>query len=148
MLALLDSYFYIWAPILFGIAAVHAVLSHVRGRRIDDEFGVRSNVRVRFRERGASGKRTKPFTPGGASRVLDVVVTDRELWIRGIWPIFTYIGKQTGLTHRVPLTSLGPVVTHGNRVELRFNDASGSECQLELQLKNPRAFVSAVVPSA
>ena len=73
MLAILDSYFYLWMPILVVACAVNAVLSHLRGTRMEREFNDLANFR--FRERGASGKRTKPFTLGGASRVLDVVVT-------------------------------------------------------------------------
>jgi len=150
MLSYLEANPGIFAAIFVAISAATLVLFYVRGRGAEAQFPDQRDIRLKFRERGASGhsKRSVITTLGGASRVLDVVVTDRELWIKGIWPVFTYIGTKYDLTHRVPLTSIRAVTARGDRVDLLFADQTGRECHIELQLKDPEGFVSAAVPSA
>ena len=138
------------AMLFIATFALNLAFFYFGGRKAEAQFRGEPAGTVRFRERFASGhsKRSILTRLGGASRVLDVVVTDRELWIKGIWPVFTYIGTKYDLTHKVPLTSLRRVAAKGGDVDVVFVDKSGRECHVELQLKDPAGFVAAAVPSA
>ena len=94
------------------------VLFFFGGRKAEASFRANSDQEIVFREKGAAGHSKKSlFTRlGGASKVLDVAVTDRELWIKGIWPIFTYIGTKYDLTHRIPLEDVTFVEAKGGRL--------------------------------
>jgi hypothetical protein len=82
-------------PDVFGggvalIFVFNLVTFYVGGRRAERRFSTPERPQIRFRERGASGYSNKSlFTRlGGANRVLEVVVTDVDVWIKGIWPPF------------------------------------------------------------
>jgi hypothetical protein len=135
----------------FGLVLLlNIVVFHFGGRKAEAPFRAQPGDKVRFRERGASGhsKRSIITKMGGASRVLEVVVTNRELWIKGIWPMFTFIGTKYDLTHKVPLSQIRRVAARGAAAEVWFADASGRECHVELQLKDTKSFASAVAPGA
>jgi len=73
-----------------------------------------------------------------------VIVTDREVWIKGIWPPFSYIGTQFDLTHRIPLSQIQSVKARGEGVDLRFRNQMGAESHVVLKLKAPEKFLAAV----
>lgn len=136
---------------LFGLVAlVNILVFHFGGKGAEAPFRFQPGDTVRFRERGASGhsKRSLITKAGGASRVLEIVVTNRELWIKGIWPMFTFIGTKYDLTHKVSLSRIRRVAASGATVQIWFADASGRECHIELQLKDQKNFLSAVAPGA
>jgi len=64
--------------------------------------------KVKFREKGASGYSRKSIITefGGASGLLDVIVTDTELYIKGTYPALTHIGTFNDLTRRVNLSDI------------------------------------------
>jgi hypothetical protein len=125
------------------VLCLNIAVFHFGGRKAEAPFRVQPNETVRFRERGASG-RSKRSIRTGASRVLEVVVTDRELWIKGIWPVFTLIGTKSDLTHKVPLSKVRRTAANGRIVGVWFADGSGRECHVELKLKDTKGFVSAI----
>ena len=138
-------------PMLFNIAflavALYLVLAlFVGGRKAEAQFGKLSDQTIVFRERGASGYSTKSMITrfGGASRVLDVIVTTGELWIKGIWPAFTYIGTMYDLTHRVPLANIREATAVGQRVSVRFVSSAATETNVELRLRDPKGFLEAL----
>ena len=94
--------------VVAAITVYNAAMFYRGGRKAEKRFPDLSLRRIQFRERGASGHSKKSIltTMGGASRVLEVIVTDGELWIRGIWPMFTYIGTKYDLTHRIPVNHI------------------------------------------
>jgi hypothetical protein len=143
VLAFIDEH---WNAIIAVVAvcgAIQAVISHVRGNRLEEMFREISSPIQRFRETGASGRRMQPYSLSGAGRVLVAVVTDRELLIEGIWPIFTYLASRDGLAGRVPLTSIKRATADGKCVELLFIDDSGGDRQIRLHLADPNGFLSA-----
>ena len=75
---------------------------------------------------------------------MDIVVTETELWIKGIWPMFSFIGTKFDLTHRVPLSSIKRMEARGSRVEIWFDNERRSESHIELQLKDVPGFVSKI----
>jgi hypothetical protein len=129
-----------------GVLVVNLVTFSIAGRRADARFRDQGHQRIIFRERFASGRSNRSLLTklGGASRALDVVVTDAELWIKGIWSPFTYIGTRYDLTHRVPLSDVRKVHLTNNGAELWFRNEEGSESHVELRLKHVEAFGAAM----
>jgi hypothetical protein len=127
--------------VLAGVFAVLFVLNvvtfFVAGWRAEQKFRGQGHQPIRFRERGASGysNRSTLTRLGWANRALEVVVTDAEVWIKGIWPPVSYIGSRFDMTHRI------------QRLQIRSaqarNDA-GSESHIVLRLEAPQAFMSAL----
>ncbi len=143
MVETLDQYFPIVMPIFLGLAAIQMFVYHRRGTRIEGEFRQALDSNIKFRERGVSGRRKRPFSLGGANGVLEVLVTDSYLCIKGIWPIFTSIGKHYGLAQLVPLLNIRSVELRGGMVEISFVDESGRDCVFAVRLRNPSAFKKA-----
>ena len=134
----------------FGVVvlmfAFNAVVFYIGGRRAERRFAGKKDQQIRFRERGASGHSNKSIITkfGGASGVLEVVVTDKELWLKGIWPLFSYIGAMCDMTHRVPRSSIKKCMASGDTIELFFTNETGIESHVVLELKDPKAFASAL----
>lgn len=128
------------------VLALNAVVFYVGGRRAEQRFAGQVNQEIKFRERGASGHSNKSMVTklGGANGVLEVVVTDSELWLKGVWPLFSYIGAMFDMTHRVPKSSIRKCTSFETTIELHFTNETGVESHVVLELKNPRAFISAI----
>ncbi len=137
-----DTFFVLWVGTLIVVLGAF----FLGGRKAEARFRNLDQQTIRFRERGASGRSHKSWVTkiAGANRVLDVIVTGSELWIKGIWPAFTYIGSKYDLSHRVPLDRVGPARIDGASVFLKLRDESGTESDIELRLRNPNEFVNAV----
>ncbi len=125
---------------------VNALVFYIAGRRAERRFSDQGDHPVRFRERGASGHSRKSAVTklGGANGVLEVVVTDEEVWLKGIWPMFSYIGARFDMTHRVPKSSVRACAIVNKTVELRFISEKGEDTHVVLELKDPAAFKAAL----
>lgn len=125
---------------------LNALVFYVVGRRAEMRFKDQGGQPVRFRERGASGHSLKSMVTklGGANGVLEVVVTDEEVWLKGIWPMFSYIGSRFDMTHRIPKSSVRACAVLGKTVELRFVSEKGEDTRVVLELKDPAAFKAAI----
>lgn len=99
-----------------------------------------------FQEKRCSGYSKKSiFTRlGGARNVLEVIVTDKELCIKGIMSLFTFIGTKYDLSHRVPLGNVTNVKLVKKNIELQLKTAKGSTSDIVLTLKNPGDFLAAM----
>ena len=137
-----DIFFALWV----GALLVTLAFFFLGGRKAEERFQGLDQQTIRFRERGASGRSHKSLVTklAGANKVLDVIVTGSELWIKGIWPAFTYIGTKYDLSHRVPLDRVGPARIDGSSVFLKLRDEFGAESDIELRLRNPNEFISAI----
>ena len=132
--------------IFFLMLAFTAVGFFIGGRKSEAGFSKLSAQNVVFREQWASGHSKKSLLTqaGGANKVLDVVVTDAELWIKGIHPAFSFIASKYDLLHKIPLASISAVELKGGRVELEFVNEAGSRSHISLLLKNASEFIKAV----
>jgi len=129
-----------------GILLLNGAMFHFGGKSAERRFSGQAHQRIVFRERGASGhsKASLSTRIGGASRVLDVIVTEGELWIKGIWPAFSYIGAKYDLTHRVAISAVTKVQASDGKLELWFINEDGRPSHLELRLKDAAAFQRAL----
>lgn len=131
----------------FAVGLVYnLVIFFVGGRKAERRFRGQEHQPVRFRERGASGYSTRSLITrfGGASRALDVTITDTEVWLKGIWPPFTFIGTLFDLTHRIPRPQIRSVEAKAGKVDLRFLSEAGVESHVVLILKDTSGFMAAV----
>lgn len=111
-------------------------------------FPKRPDSPVLFRESGASGASQANLMTkfGGASGVLEVLVTEDELWIRpgGIFAIFNVIAKPYDLLHRVPIDHVWAADVKRRRVTLTFQRPEGREVVFKLYLRRPNEFVDSL----
>lgn len=135
----------IFMLVVAAIFLLNIGIFYICGRRSEALFRGLNFSNVKFREKGASGHSTKSMLTkfGGASKVLDIIVTDEELCIKGIMAPFTYIGTKYDLTHRVPLSCIESILMSGSKVEVVFNSSKGNH-KLMLQVKDPEGLIRAV----
>ena len=119
---------------------------YIGGRKANTRFQDLNVQTIKFQENYASGHSNKSlFTKlGGANRVLEVIVTTQELWIKGIWPMFTFIGSKYDMTHRVPLSSIRNVRVEGKKVMLDITNETGGRSPIELRLRDPNGFAQSI----
>jgi hypothetical protein len=135
--------------LFFGVIVAIPFLHHQHGLLIESQFRPRLSARITFHESGVSGRRKKPFTSVWLDHFLDVSVTDRDFCIKGIWPIFTVIGGEIGLTFCIPLSNVRGVnilsrLPERSAVEISLVDEQGKDFVLALKLKRPNAFQKAI----
>ena len=136
--------FWIMFALSFMWIAIWFVIAALRYRKKPRLFPELDSVDVFFKEGGASGKSSKKKLMG-ASRVLEVVVTDHELWIR---PQFPFNVLETiyhfDLEHRIPFAQIQDVekVTRwgSETVNVQFIGKSGEQQSFSLSLKTPELF--------
>lgn len=125
---------------LFFIAFLYA-----RGKKALATFPHIASAQVIYHGQFASGFSTKSWITrnGGARKVLDVIVTDKELWIKGM-PIFAAIGNKYDLVHRIQLDNITRITKQGKRIAIDFKSASDENKQIVLITKKPEDFLKAI----
>ena len=131
--------FFVWLVIMILIA----VSFYIRGRRVEKLFEDLDLSEVKFREKRASGSSQKSFFTkiGGASGLLDAIVTETELCIKGVCPPISLIASKYDLVRRVRLTDIEQISKEGSRIELSFNDKSHN---MVLRLEEPDDLVKVI----
>ncbi len=77
---------------------------------------------------------------GGARNVLDIVVTDTELWLKSM-VLFAGIGQQYDLLHKIPLNKIVKVEKIGRKVQIDFQTKAEEDKQVVLITKKPDALI-------
>ena len=143
---LVESYSGVFQLLILLFALITALRMHLGGRKAESRLGIQEDHPSIFRERGASGSSLKSVITklGGANKVLDVVVTESEFWIKGIWPMFSYVASRYDLLHRVPLARILRKEIDGNVVRVTFSGDTDDETIVELRLRNLDEFITAL----
>ncbi|MDH5178170.1 MAG: hypothetical protein OEZ39_02030 [Gammaproteobacteria bacterium] len=112
----------------------------VKKKRI--HFPARSSVNILFEEIGASGRSHKSLLTrlGVAKNVLQVTLTDKELWITAPFP-FLWIAYYYDGVHRIPIHAVKEATKNHKRVFVKFQRKDGGPGQFELRLKRPDEFL-------
>jgi len=137
-----NTFFIIWGVGMGLSIAVPFML----GRKALSIFPEIKSVNVRFREKYASGRSNDSFITkaGGASGVLDVVVTENELWLKTML-FMAWFAKLYKLLHRIELSRIIRTEEIGKRkLDIYFYDEDGTEKSVTLKLKNQQAFLKAL----
>ena len=117
----------------------------LRGKKALSIFPDIDSVRVVYRDKTASGFSSKSWVTrmGGASGVLDIVVTDRELWLKSMW-LFASVGKRYDLLHKISLENITGADSNGRKITLDFRTEDGELKQVVLITKRPDEFLKAI----
>ena len=78
--------------------------------------------------------------PGVAKNVLQVTLTDKELWITAPFP-FLWIAYYYDGVHRIPIHAVKEATKNHKRVFVKFQRKDGGPGQFELRLKRPDEFL-------
>ena len=145
MIEYLDANPHVFFLVFFAILIFNAIGFYVGGRKAERMFAGLQLDTAKFREKGASGYSEKSIITkmGGASRVLDIIVTESELCVKGIFSAFTYIGTKYDLSHRVPLEKITSASKHDGDVKVSFISREGKH-SIVLRLADPDGFLSAL----
>lgn len=133
--------------VIWLLMAIPAIVIIYRGiKKAQRTFAGILDQPILFREKMASGYSKKSFITrvGGANRVLDVIVTESEVCIKGINSIFSFVGSFYDLVHRVSRNDIVAVTNNGKQIDLSLVNQKGKRSDLVLMLKNADQFVSAV----
>ncbi len=138
---------------MIGATVSLAVRARIARKQLFQEFP--GSVPERFHENGASGRSLKNLATrfGGASRCLEVIVTDEELWVRLGSPFsFLFSGAEYDLMHRIPISRIHTVKPlqnwTGRPIEIEFTDSAGELHRLQLTLKKRDEFLTVLPPRA
>jgi len=129
------------------LLTIPVVIFALRGiRKAKQTFESIEKRPVVFREKGISGYSKKSLITrlGGSNKVLEVLLTDTELGIRGVHPIFTFIGSFYDLSHRIKRENIINTQKVKKHIELTFMSESGHQTEIVLVLKNGDRLLAAL----
>ena len=132
--------------IIWFIAVIFILTTlYRRGKNALSIFPDIDSVNVLFREKRASGYSTQSTLTkmGGARNALDIVVTDKELWIRSMLLLASF-GQQYDLLHRIPVKDILSINRNRKKVTIDFNSGVGQQKQVVLKIKNTEKFLNAI----
>ncbi|WP_146035296.1 hypothetical protein, partial [Formosa algae] len=127
------------------MAATMLTVMYKRGKKALDIFPDISSVHILFREKGVSGNSRKSLKTklGGARNVLEIIVTNDELWIRSPL-LFAGFGKTYDLLHKVQLLHISNAELNKKNVVITFNSTQKTETTLDLKMKKAQEFVEII----
>lgn len=130
-----------WMFITFSIL----VFLFRKGKKALSIFPDIDSTEVIYRDRRASGwsDRTWLTRISGANRVLDVVVTDKELWLKTN-VLFAGVGSHSDLIHKLSLSKITGIQQNNKRVQITFKSPIGNRKQFTIITKKPTEFVEAM----
>lgn len=108
------------------------------GIRKSPVFPKINSVNVLFRERFLSG-RTKGLV-GTYKNILDVVLTDQELWIRTFLP-FSGFAVLFKAVHKVPVSEIRGVETRRNETTIYFINNESKEVYFSISFNKQQLFI-------
>ena len=116
-----------------------------RGKKALSIFPDINSVNVKYRDKTALGYSTKSWHTkvGGASRALDIVVTDKELWLKSFL-LFAGITQQHDLLHKIPLNQITRVKEKGAEITLDFKNEKGEKKQVVINTKDKVGFLNSI----
>lgn len=132
--------------IIWALAAtLIVIILYVRGKKALAIFPDIDSVHVVYQDTSASGFSTTSWFArlGGAGSVLDVVVTDKELWL-STKILFAGAGQQSDLVHRIPLTNIKRVAVDGKKIGVDFTSMTGEDKQFVLITQRQNEFLAAI----
>ena len=124
------------------VTAILIMILYKRGKKALSIFPPIETVRVLYRDKSASGYSTKSFKTkiGGSSKTLEIVVTDKELWLTSKL-LLASIGESHDLLHKIALDNIEQVERNGKKVTVNFKNDSGEAKQVVLWTKRIDDFI-------
>lgn len=100
-----------------------------------------NSVHVLFRERFLTGRSSRII--GTYKNILEVVITDQELWIRPFLPFFPFAAIVNGI-HQVPLTAIQGIEIRKSETTIYFINSKGVKVHFSIYFKNPHLFIQSI----
>lgn len=131
--------------VVIAIGIVMLKTFYDSGKRALSIFPDIKTVQVKYHDKTALGYSTKSWKTkvGGASRAVEIVVTDKELWLRSFL-LFAGITKQHDLVHRVPLDKIIRVKENKEQITLDFKSDKGESKQVVLNTRDKMKFLNSL----
>jgi hypothetical protein len=128
-----------------GLAIIMLKTFYDSGKNALSIFPDIRTVHVIYRDETASGYSTKSWKTkmGGASRAIDIVVTDKELWLSSFL-LFAGITKQHDLLHKIPLNKIAVAKEKEGRITLNFKSDKGESKQVVIITRDKTAFLKSI----
>ena len=130
--------------IWFLIVITILLIFYTQGKKALAIFPPLNTVNVIYRDKSASGRSLHSFKTkfGGARKVLDIVVTDNEIWLKSML-LFAFIQKRNDLLHKVKLDQIKSIKLEEKKVKLSFT-SNGQNTDIELFTSNPLKLIDAL----
>jgi len=128
-----------------SLAGIMLKTFYDRGKKALSIFPDINSVTVKYRDKTALGYSTKSWQTkiGGASRALDIVVTDKELWLKSFL-LFAGITQQHDLLHRISLNKITRVKENGAEIILDFKNEKGEKKQVVINTRDKAGFLNCI----
>lgn len=126
-------------PLLFSLTVF--VILTIIGIKKQSVFPKISSVQVLFRERFISGNNGGIFR--SYRNILDVVVTDQELWIRTFLP-FSGFGAVFKGIHKVPVSAVQGIETRRDETTVYFINSKGSKIHFSFRFSKTNDFIQII----
>lgn len=136
-----DTFYFIWFLLMFTIVGL-LLISGWKALKI---FPPSDQLNILFHEKWASGNSndTLIHKMGGASKVLDIIITENELWIKPI-PLMAGFSNIYGLIRKIKLNNISKVQLKNRIIIIQFANENGSKSEFQLKLKNPQQFLEVI----
>lgn len=124
------------------IAITGLSLMYRRGKKVLEIFPSLESVGILFQEKRVSGssRKSSKTKRGGARNVLEVIITNDELWIRSPL-LFASIANTNDLLHKVELSEVLNIELNKENVAISFSTNDKSETTLDLNMKKAKEFI-------
>lgn len=133
--------------LLAGILVTGIMLKsfYDRGKKALSIFPDINSVTVKYRDKTALGYSTRSWQTkvGGTSRALDIVVTDKELWLKSFL-LLAGITYQHDLVHKIPLSRITQVKETGSEIVLDFKNDKGEKKQVVINTRDKAEFLQSL----
>jgi hypothetical protein len=128
-----------------SLAGIMLKTFYDRGKKALSIFPDINSVSVKYRDKTALGYSTKSWQTkiGGASRALDIVVTDKELWLKSFL-LFAGINQQHDLLHKISLNKITRVKESGAEIILDFKNEKGEKKQVVINTRDKAGFLNCI----
>lgn len=100
-----------------------------------------TSVTVLFREKFLTGNSSGLL--GTYKNILEVVITDQELWIRTFLPFLGFAAVFNGI-HKVPVSTIRKIEIRGSETTVYFLNEKGAYFHFSFQFKKTDKFISVV----
>ncbi|WP_417265114.1 hypothetical protein [Brumimicrobium sp.] len=128
-----DNFFYIWLVLAVSMLAFFFIV----GEKAMRKFKSLETKHILFSEKFASGYSTKSLRTrhGGASKLLHIVITEKELILK-TYLFMAFIAKKHDLLHIIPLTDIVSTELKKNNIHsklhIKFFGVNGEEKEIVL----------------
>jgi hypothetical protein len=132
----------IFLIVWFVATGIIIFVLYKKGRKALSIFPPIEKENVLYRDKSASGYSTKSLRTklGGSSKTLEIVVTDKELWLTSKL-LLASIGESHDLLHKISLDNIEKIERNGTKFTINFKTDTGEAKQVVLCPKQIDKFI-------